>query len=304
MCADRGQDVPWTIRTALLVSATLLLYSGINLWTAREPPADRRPEVLRVAVLPSVDPASMRAAYAPLVKHIEEHIGIRCELEVPATHTELVERFSRGEFDLAWFDSLMFLRAELACGALPLAMREEDERMTSVFIVRSEDDDKSIADFAGRSFALGAELSTSGHLMARVHLAESGLELDELFPDAHPHGGHDETALHVRDGKADIGFASSEAVERMFRDGTLSRDDVTVRERTAPYVGNLWATQRDLDSDLRTKLSEALLILDRSNRSHRPLLINVGAGGYLPVWTGELDAIRGMAVRYGILGTR
>ncbi len=297
---DKG--VPWTIRIALIVAGILLAIAAVGLWNTRPSSPGPRPTLLRLGILPGLDDDDLRSAYTPLADHVSRRTAIPCKLVIPEDHDDLVAQFGRGDVDLAWFGALTFLEAHAKFGAVPIAKRDEDARLTTVFVVRSEDADRSLDDFKGKRVAFGSERSTSGHLMARHHLIQSGWDPAKDLVNAHFHEQHDVTAYHVRDGQADLGALNGLHLRALYESGDLSPSDVVILERSAPYVDYVWAVQPRMRADIRRRISEALLMLDPLEEEDAEILSLQMCGGYVPARLAEFDRVRNIAKGLDLLG--
>ncbi len=257
---------------------------------------------IRVGVLPDQDPDRLRQRYAPLLEHLANRSGLPTRLVLPVDYEDLVDRFGRGEIDLAYFGGLTFVQAQATHGARPLVMRAIDTRFTSWFLVRQELAHLELGDFAGRRLAFGSRLSTSGHLMPR-HFLQSRWQIDpdSFFGRIEYSGAHDKTALMVRAGEVDLGVANSAIVRKMLDDGRLGQNDLHVLWQTPPYPDYVWAVPARLDNDLETKLRNAFLELDITRAEQAAILRNLGAEAYLPADPRDFTDLNQIATRLGML---
>jgi ABC-type phosphate/phosphonate transport system substrate-binding protein len=91
-----------------------------------------------------------------------------------------------GHVHVAWNSPLAWLQAERAAAARGLrcetiAMRDTDQDLRSVILVRADADIRTVADLRGRTVGVGAGDSPQATLIPLVHLAEAGLEPDRNF---------------------------------------------------------------------------------------------------------------------------
>jgi len=147
-----------------------------------DPETNRSLQVLRVGVLPDENVEMLRERYAPLCEFMKQDTRSSCELIFPEDYSDLLDRFGRGEVELAYFGGVTFVRARAEHGAVPLVMRDVDSRFTSVLMVPADSDDRTLADLKGKRFSFGSRLSTSGHLMPRYFLnKENGIQPEKYF---------------------------------------------------------------------------------------------------------------------------
>lgn len=281
--------------TLLAVAVALLFVAGFLMVETFLPPRQSAPEILRVGVLPDESKAVLRDRYQPLLDHLSAYSGVRMELVIPANYRELVDLFDQGEVDLAYFGGMSFLQAERRSRAVPLVMRDVDLTFRSYFLVRSENPADSLAELKGAKFAFGSSLSTSGHLMPRYFMQDSGIQPERWFSKVLYSGAHDETARWVRDGKVDAGVANALVIDSMLRSGALKPADVRILERSPPYADYVWAIQPRISLELRSKVRDAFLVLSTANPEHGEILSLIDAGAFLPSLIADFARLRQVA---------
>lgn len=266
-----------------------------------EPGADQMPGVVRVAVLPDQAPANLRARHQPLLDYLAQATNLKFELTTPSSYEDLQQRFAAGEFDLAWFGGLTFVRAEHFGNAAPLVFRDIDVLFTSCYLARTASARTSLPAFEGASLSFGPKLSTSGHLMPRYFLTGQGMVPEEFFSSVEYSAGHDQTAVWVATGKVDLGVANCVIVNALLEDGQLDREQVRVLETTPPYADYVWATHSSMNDVARVAILDAFLALDATAPEQRKVLRLQGANAYLPAGTLDFEAIRDVARQTGLL---
>ena len=161
-----------------------------------------------------------------------------------------VEAHFEGALDVAWNSPLAWLQAERIAAAIgrraeAIAMRDTDQDLTSLVLVRSDSGLKGIEDLRGRRVAVGAADSPQATLIPLGHLAGAGLEpgaaFEVLIFDRLPgkHGDHiggerDAVRALVR-GDADAACLIDGNHLLFSQEGTLPSGTARVLARTAPY---------------------------------------------------------------------
>src|SRR5688572_9690400 len=98
------------------------------------------------------------------------------------THYEsLAAALLRGHVDVAWNSPLAWIEVDrgarqLGMTARAIAMRDTDQDLTSVIVVRSDSPIQSVADLGGKILGVGAGDSPQATLIPRLCLAEAGVE--------------------------------------------------------------------------------------------------------------------------------
>lgn len=97
-----------------------------------------------------------------------------------------VEGHFAGHYDVAWNSPLAWIQAERVAKerglvATAIAMRDTDQDLTSVIVVRADSEIKTLEDLKGKSVGVGAHDSPQATLIPLNHLALAGLEKDTDF---------------------------------------------------------------------------------------------------------------------------
>lgn len=252
-------------------------------------------------VLPARPDAELHATFDPLMRYLERALDIPVVLSIAPTYPELQRRFRRGEVDVVFVGALNYAIARRFSGAVPLAIRDVDERLTTSFIARAHDSARTIADFRGRRLRFGNHLSTSAHLMARHYLASRGIDPDRSFAEVRHSSTQDETVAAVLHGAADLGAVSTSLLDRVFEEDPSLRRQLRVVEVTPPFADNVWAARAGLDAGVRLRLQLALFKLSPHDSGAAAILAAQRAGGYLPVDEAGFGAVEEIASRLGLL---
>lgn len=258
-------------------------------------------KLIRVGVLPGESAERLRARYEPLVDYLSASTGLEHRLVIPENYGALLDLFSAGEIELAYFGGLTYLRAQASDGAVPLVMRDVDANFTTYFVVRADAAAQDISELTGQKLAFGSNLSTSGHLMPRKFLNDMGLVPERFFGEILYSGSHDNTAYMVRDGMADLGAVSAEVIRAMFADGRLSASDLRVLWETPPYPDYVWASASRVNDDIRAQIREAFLSISSADEAHRGVLAAMQARPFLPAADVEFDSLRRVATALELL---
>jgi phosphonate transport system substrate-binding protein len=257
------------------------------------------PNPLRIAVLPDQEPDRLIERYTPLTEYLGKELGVEVELTVPQSYGHLLELFHDRDVDLAYFGGVTFVQANLRDGAEALVMRDVDAKFTSYFLVRTDEPATQIGDMAGRRFSFGSSLSTSGHLMPRYFLRESNIVPEDFFDDVAYSGAHDQTAISVRDGLADVGVANSVVIDNMFKDGRLRTDQVRILSETPPYADYVWALRSGFSEASTDRLRDLFLALSHQSQDHSRVLESLGARMFLPAGASDFNQLETLLSELG-----
>ena len=102
--------------------------------------------------------------------------GLPLDYVLYSNYERQVDDLLAGRIHLAWNSPLAWVRAERAAGSgvRPLAMRDTDQDLTSVVVVRSDSAFDKPSDLTGRVVATGAIDSPQATLIPLAYLSEVG----------------------------------------------------------------------------------------------------------------------------------
>jgi len=270
------------MKISRLGKIALILALSLSQFSCSDSSRPARLETISVGLLPDHKPERMKKRYTPLWDHIQSETGIKYKLKIPASYQELLQWFSSGEVDIAYFGGVTYLKANQQSGAIPLVLRDVDNNFQSVIMVNRKHPADAVRKLKGARFAFGSRLSTSGHYMPRYFMQRLGVVPEEYFSSTLYSGTHDRTVEWVRDGKVDAGVANLEIVQKMFGDGRLKKNEVRLLWETPPYTDYVWAIQPGISEIDRTKLRDAFMKLGTADLAHKKILDGLGAAYFLP----------------------
>ena len=247
--------------------------------------------VLHIGVLPEESQEKLLARHRPLFDHLAQELGIPYKFVTAGTYADLLDHFHNGRIDMAYFGGVTFVKAYQNDQAVPLVMRDIDSRFTSYFLVGSGSAARKLVDLKGATFSFGSKLSTSGHLMPRYFLEQSGIHPEGFFKDIRYSGKHDTTALWVQEGKVEAGAANSRIVNTMFEDGILKKTQTRVLWETPPYADYVWAVHPAIGEALQNKIRDAFLKLNPKNPQQRDVLESLHAGSFQPAGLSDFSKL-------------
>ena len=164
-----------------LVAAVLLALAAGGALVAsvqREPGGGQDRPTLRLAVVGFYNPRLMYLKYQRLVDYLSQHTPWRFELDLSSSYRQTVARLCAGQVQIGYLGPFTYLRAHEECGVRPVVRLNSAGQATyrTQVLVREDSPIRTLADLRGKSFAFGAILSTSSHLMPRHMLVEAGLK--------------------------------------------------------------------------------------------------------------------------------
>jgi len=278
----------------LIISLAIFVALALYASTYSEP-------VLRISLIPKELPSIERRKLKPLTDYLEKKIGMKIEFRPVADGAALVNALAGNKLDMVWFDGFSFIQARARSNdrVIPIVQRAEDEKTVSVFVTRRSDI-KRLEDLKGRTFSFGPEASASGHLMPRTHLLAA-----YIYPDTDMKpvfaGSPEATVAAVAGGEADAGVLDRSSWERLVAQGRADPEAVHVFYVTPGYHDYSWTVHADMDLNLRLKLTDAFLALDKNIGQEKEILDLQGASKFIPTHAENYYAIETAARRAGLV---
>jgi ABC-type phosphate/phosphonate transport system substrate-binding protein len=255
--------------------------------------------------------------------------GLAFDYVLYTSYERQVEGHFRGEHHVAWNSPLAFVEAERLAAARSrtaraVAMRDSDQGLTSVILVRADaavpagssagGPIRAVEDLRGRRVAVGALDSPQATLLPLLHLAEHGLEAGrdfELVPHdvlAGKHGDHiggereaAKALLSGSPGAPDAACILDANLLGFTRDGTLPEGRTRVLAQTAPYDHCNFTVLDGAPDALVARFTELLLGMRYDDPAVRPLMDLEGLKAWRPGRTDGYAALRRACDRFGTI---
>lgn len=266
------------------------------------PLAFAQSRTLRVTAIPDESPTELARKAGPLVKYLEQKMGMKVEYVPVTDYAAAVEALASQQADLVWFGGFTFVQALVRSGgkAIPLVQREEDAKFRSVFIT-TDDRIKTLADLKGKTLSFGSASSTSGHLMPRSFLLAANVDPDKDLKRVAYSGAHDATAAAVASGKVDAGALNVSVWEKLVEDKKVDPAKVRVFFTTPTYFDYNWTVHADMPAAQRERLARAFLDLSSATPEGRDILSLQRATRFISTQAANYKGIETAARSAGLL---
>jgi phosphonate transport system substrate-binding protein len=217
-----------------------------------------------------------------------------------------VEEHLAGRFHAAWNSPLAWIRSErmaIASGqeVEAIAMRDSDQNLTSVIVVRADSEIQNLNDLKGKIVAVGALDSPQATLLPLHHLRAGGLipevdfevQYNDLLGGKHGDhiGGEREAARSLITSKADATCIIDANHLFFVKEGTFEAGTTRILAQTAEYDHCNFTVVKGVADDLVVRFRELLLSMSYDDAEVRPLLDLEG----LKVWKeGRVEGYRAL----------
>lgn len=236
---------------------------------------------------------------------LREH-GLDFDFILYSNYERQAEDLVDGRIDVAWNSPLAWLRCERLAAArgrkvASLLMRDTDQDLTSVFVVRADSPHRSVADLKATRLALGAVDSPQATLIPLATLADAGvlagrdvtIERFDIGVGLHGDhiGGEREAVRAVLDGRADAAAIIDTNHLGFGRDGTVPPSSLRIIGQTTPFDHcNLTVVDTAPAAEVE-QLRDLLLSMSYADETVRPLLDLEGLTRWLPGRTSGYDVL-------------
>ncbi|MFI6784760.1 phosphate/phosphite/phosphonate ABC transporter substrate-binding protein [Micromonospora sp. NPDC050276] len=208
--------------------------------------------------------------------------GLNFDFVLYSHYERQVEDLVAGRIDAAWNSPLAWLRAERLAAAngtavRALTMRDTDQDLTSVVVVRADSAVSRIGDLTGQVVAVGAIDSPQATLIPLGHLAAAGVTVDvrrfDVGVGLHGDhiGGERDAARALAAGEVDAACMIDANHLAFVQEGTLPPEGTRIVAQTARY-DHCNMTVRAPESDGVRLFGRLLLGMSYADPQVRPLL--------------------------------
>lgn len=214
--------------------------------------------------------------------------GLDFDYVLYSNYERQVEGHFAGHFDVAWNSPLAWIEAERLAArrgrrASAIAMRDTDQDLSSVVLVRQDSELEELGDLRGKTVAVGAGDSPQATLIPLLHIAEtSGLEPGRDF-EVQRHdlllGKHGD---HIGGERAAVKALLARSVDAaclidgnhlaFTREGTLASGETRVLAQTPSYDHCNFTVLDDAPAQPIERFRELLLDMSYDDPEVRPLL--------------------------------
>lgn len=222
------------------------------------------PDLLRVALLPDENAATLIQNAQPLKVYLERRLGREIEIIVTTDYSSMIEAMRFGRIEVAYFGGFSYVLAKSKATEIePFAVGIEKGSPTyrSILIATKGGPVQTIDDIRGKPFAFGDQASTSSHLAPRATLVKKGLIGDTDYKVVHL-GKHDAVARAVAAGQVPAGALSEQIFKVLVADGRIDADKLTILGYSDPIPNYPMTLQGYLAPDLKAAIRSAFLELD------------------------------------------
>ncbi len=246
--------------------------------------AGQKATELRFSVIPDFNKAKLAETGKMLADHLTEKLGTPVRYEPSTDYTAAVTGLVNNKLDFVWLGGKTTVDAlDQGQGHVRvLATRDIDLDFKTYFIANQSlladgrvspmDSLDGLKEAAkDLTFTFGDVNSTSGHLMPRYFLVQSGINPDEAFKSMgyQASGGHGATLKAVASGASDVG-----ALNFGYWDKASDADKkaAPIIYTTPGYVDYAWVGHDRIGDEMLQRITDAFTSLDGNNAKDKAIL--------------------------------
>lgn len=219
-------------------------------------------------VIPRDNPRILYEKYQPLLDYLSENTPYSYELIIKKSYEDTVDALGRGDVDVALLGPLTYLEARAKYGAVCILKPrgiDGSSYYKSVIIKRRDSPVKGIYELKGKRVAFSASKSTSGNLIPRYLLANSGIHLNDLSSYAN-FDYHDSVVKAILKGQYDAGAVRDSVAKKYMKLG------IEVIAESPPIPTGPLVIGPGTPFSVIENIKKALLVLSPGNALHQRVL--------------------------------
>lgn len=244
--------------------------SGPDVVLYEEPPSSCSypqlvPDPVVVMATPASNPEQVLRVYAPLFERLHRTTGIRFDLQVPGTYSELQKALVTGKAHLGIASPLTYVQTRLEDPCTQLLLTSVSagfSHYSAYFLVRADAPYSSLEDLKGARLALLGTDSASGSLYPEHFFKRNGIVPTQWFGSVRRYPNHLEALYALQNKEVDIVPTYSGVFAPARRDGIqMSLFRVfTVLER---IPNDALVASRFMPREMAKEIADAIFVLNQ-----------------------------------------
>ncbi len=221
--------------------------------------------LIRFGVIPRYNPVVMYKRYQPIMDYLTQNTPYRFELKISRDYPEAVRFLKEGVTPIASLGDVTFIEASTLYGAIPILKplnQDGSPFYRSAIIVSKNSPLQSLKDLKGKNMVFGSPHSTSGNLIPRYMIWNSGVKLQELASITNLKH-HDAVAKAILKGQFDAGAVKDVIANKYMSHG------LRVLAYSEPLPSVPFVVRKEAPPEFIKAVKQALLKLDRNNPEHK-----------------------------------
>lgn len=252
---------------------------------------------LRIGLVPYLAPDTMVQVHQKLADHLSRSLSVPVELVSGESYGDAIDRLERGEFDLVELSPLAYAeassRVKLRC--LVQSIADGSATASGYIFVRDDSPRRTLADLKGASFGFVDPMSTSGSLLAKKLLRDSGFDLEKDLGKTEYLGNHEAVLMAVLEGRIDAGATYQGSFNSLRRAKGIDPLTFRVIAKTPRTPRDIFCVNANVPAEVANAITAAMLPMTVRDRVGREVLRPLNLNGFQPADDSAYDVIRQVA---------
>ncbi|MEW9807999.1 phosphate/phosphite/phosphonate ABC transporter substrate-binding protein [Mesorhizobium marinum] len=261
------------------------------------------PDQLVFSIIPTEETTQELDIYKPLLSALKEKTGKSVEFFMPTSYASVIEGMVNGWVHIGVHGPNSYVLAKEKDPNLEVFatytkikghFQEEGPGYRAVLVVKSDSKFDSIESLKGTIVGLADPASTSGNLMPRMVFGDqigTGPELEKYFSKVVYTGGHDQSALAVKEGRVDDAFVATHRLDNVIDRGLAAPEDYRVLWQSGIIPQDPMVYRTDLCDPIKAAIREAFLTL-HENPDAKPFFDGIKSTKFVAMQDSDYDIIR------------
>lgn len=257
-------------------------------------PAPPKPgkEVIKISVQPVYSLYVMSQKYSPLVKYLSRETGYEIRVVSAISYDNYLPTLESNQVHIGIQNPLAYITLAKTRGAYPLVRMTEPDGSLSyrgVIITGQGSAINRVEDLKGKEVATASRSAVGGFLGQALVCKQNGIDVDrDLY--LYFLSSQDAVIYAVYQGKVAAGFVREDALPLLKENIDLTKLNIIAYTDYFPT----WcvAAFGNTTPEMATKVSRALLNLDREKPGGREILEAIGTTGYVPASDSDYNIMR------------
>ncbi len=271
-------------------------------FTDRESTETQQTEIL-IGLIPEMNVFKQQERFRPLAEYLTKKTGIKVNMTILSRYGNIIDRFTAEKMDGAFFGSFTGALAIEKLGVEPIARPvnlDGSSTYHGYLFVRKDSGIRSVEEMKGKKMAFVDKATTAGYIFPVAYLKKSGVkDYRTYFKEFFFTGSHDASIYAVLGKKADIGAAKHSIYDRVRKTDARVDKELLIIAESAKVPSNGLCVRKGIDRELKNKLKNALLSLDKDPEG-KQVLEKIGALKFIETTRNDYRVVSTMAKEAGI----
>lgn len=256
-----------------------------------------------IGLIPEMNVFKQQERFRPLIEYLTKKTGVKVNMTILSRYGNILERFTAEKMDGAFFGSFTGALAIEKLGVEPIARPvnlDGSSTYRGYLFVRKDSGIRGVGEMKGKKMAFVEKATTAGYIFPVAFLKKSGVrDYRTYFKEFYFTGSHDASIYAVLGKKADIGAAKHSIYDRVRKTDPRVDKELLIIAESAEVPSNGLCVRKGIDKELRNKLKNALLSLDKDPEG-KQVLEKFGALRFIETTRNDYRVVSKMAKDAGI----